>query len=106
MYFLLQSEIETRDLQKGYIKKEPFCPYCGKTQIKKVDKRDLYTKYACWNKNCDNKSESFIVLNTYIHDEPQFDLECEFCQEPYDREFIVFNGSILLNFKCESKICE
>jgi len=107
MYFLLKSEVETIDIEKKYYKKRVYCPFCFKTQLKKLDSNDFYIKYHCWNKNCGKRENPFIVLKDYIQDENIFEDICETCQEPLHRELkIDENQNILLIFKCNSKLCE
>jgi len=107
MYFVLKSEVETIDIEKDYYKKRLFCPYCGKTQLKKLNSNDLYNKYLCWNKGCENSNVPFVVLNEYIQQEDSFSDICEYCQQPFQREFSVSGKyTILLLFRCNSKICE
>jgi len=57
MYFLLKSEVETIDIEKKDYKKRVYCPFCFKTQLKKLDSNDFYIKYHCWNKNCEENNE-------------------------------------------------
>ena len=68
MHFLLKSEVETIDIEKKYYKKRVYCPFCFKTQLKKLESYDFYSKYYCWNKKCEEKEVPFVVLNDYIQD--------------------------------------
>jgi hypothetical protein len=107
MYFLLKSEVETIDIEKDYYKKRLFCPFCKKNQLKKLNSNDLYNKYHCWNKDCENKNVPFILLNEYIQKEELFNDICDTCQQPLHREFKVNeNHDVLLFFRCGSKMCE
>ena len=107
MYFLLKSEVETIDIEKDYYKKRLFCPFCGKTQLKKLNSNELYNKYHCWNKDCEKNNVPFVVLNKYIQEEDLFSGVCESCQQPLHREFSVGdNHAILIFFRCNSKMCE
>lgn len=107
MYFLFKSEVETIDIKKNYYKKRIFCPFCSKTQLKKSDSNDFYSKYHCWNKNCVEGKDTFVVLNDYIQDEDLFNDICETCQKPLLRKLkIDEDQNILLFFRCNSKICE
>jgi hypothetical protein len=107
MYFLFKSEVETIDIEKDYYKKRLFCPFCGKTQLKKLNSNDLYNKYHCWNKQCENNKVPFVVLNKYIQQEDSFNDVCESCQQPFQREFTISdNHTILIFFRCNSKMCD
>ena len=107
MLFLLRSEVESLDIKNSYYKKRIYCPYCSKTQLKKLNSNNFYNKYQCWNKNCEYKDVPFVVLNVYIQNEDYFDDVCDVCQEHYQREFIIDNnGNILLYFRCNEKLCE
>ena len=97
MYFILKSEIE--------LKKRQFCPFCNKTQIKRLDKAELYTKYSCWNKECKDNNTPFIILDNRILNEDFFSLLCENCQESYIREVIIKNKNPYLIFSCDGKMC-
>jgi hypothetical protein len=106
MYFLLRSEVEYEDPIKNYSVKKIYCPYCFKNQIYKKEETDYYTKYECWNKDCDMKGTIFVVLNDFIDNEYLFDPYCENCQEPFYREIdIDHNSEIILSFECEGKMC-
>lgn len=107
MYFLLKSEVESIDIQRNYLIKRIFCPFCRKNQLKKIDSNDLYNKYQCWNKNCDEKGAPFVVMNDYIQNEDLFDDTCNDCQERLHREFLIDDSqNLLLYFKCDGKLCE
>ena len=97
MNFILKSEIDSKNRY--------FCPNCNKTQIKKLDVGRLYSKYSCWNKECEKKDVPFVILNKYIELEDFFDPYCENCQEPYVREFQTDLEKVVLTFKCEGKLC-
>ncbi|MBD3212228.1 MAG: hypothetical protein GF311_06430 [Candidatus Lokiarchaeota archaeon] len=106
MYFLLQSEIRQKDPLTGHIFKDIRCPYCNKSQLYKLDSNDLFTKYQCWNKECEMREEPFIVINEFIANEIKFDPYCKNCRQPYLREFknkddIAFQ----LLFACDGKLC-
>lgn len=102
MYFLLKSEIKAN--------KNNFCPTCFKTQIKKLDKKASYNKYKCWNKDCKDKNEPFIIINDYIVHEDAFNLTCESCHDHLTREIKIqdddIEENIVLTFKCMNKMCE
>lgn len=104
MDFLLKSEVLTRDINKGHMKRAIYCPFCMRPQIKKVEETEYYTKYKCWNKYCDNH-EPFVVIKDFIEKEKFFNLVCESCGEPYHRDVVERNGTIYLKFECESKLC-
>jgi hypothetical protein len=87
--------------------KNNFCPYCYKTQIKRLNKSKFYNKYSCWNKECKYKGIPFGVLNFKLKNEENFDSFCEVCQEPFIRKLKVSEkGSAQLIFKCNGKLCE
>ena len=88
MYFLLKSEVESIDVQRNYLKKRIYCPFCYKTQLKKLDSNDYYNKYQCWNKNGDKKDVPFVVMDDYIQNENLFDDMCNNCQEQLQREIL------------------
>ena len=107
MDFLLKSEVESLDIQRNYLKKVIYCPFCCKTQLKKLNSNDFYNKYQCWNKNCEGRDEAFLVINNFIQNETKFNRTCENCQEPFQREFLIDSDkNLLLLFKCNGKMCE
>jgi len=79
MYFLLKSEVETIDIEKKDYKKRVYCPFCFKTQLKKLDSNDFYIKYHCWNKNCEENNEPFVLINDYLKERKNFNGRCETC---------------------------
>ncbi|MFW9874156.1 MAG: hypothetical protein ACFFG0_13705 [Candidatus Thorarchaeota archaeon] len=106
MYFHLRSEIEKKDPEKGYIVKRIHCSTCGKTQIKKVYTNHYFSKYVCWNKNCENKDIPFFLIIDYVQDEDNFDARCESCNQVYYREFIEIDElNCKLIFKCPNDEC-
>jgi len=66
MYFLLKSEVETIDIEKKYYKKRVYCPFCFKTQLKKLDSNDFYIKYHCWNKNYGLYQNGLKIPNLFL----------------------------------------
>lgn len=104
MDFLLKSEVLTRDVNRGHLKRTIYCPFCNKSQIKKIEEHKYYSKYKCWNKHCDTH-EPFIVVKDFIEKEEFFNLVCDFCGEPYHRNVEQENGSLYLKFECQSKLC-
>ncbi len=99
MNFLLRSEIENF--------RNNFCPSCKKTQIKKLDKNELYAKYSCWNRECETNGVPFVALNDPIANEQHLNPVCDNCGKPLLREFKKESDSQLyLVFKCEGKLCE
>ncbi|MFW9972261.1 MAG: hypothetical protein ACFFDF_18900 [Candidatus Odinarchaeota archaeon] len=107
MYFLLKSEEETIDVKSNYYKKRIFCPFCFRTQLKKLDSNEFYSKYHCWNKNCPEREIQFAVINDYVQNEDLLNDICDTCQEPMQRNLKVDeNKKIILIFRCNSKICE
>ncbi|MFW9829616.1 MAG: hypothetical protein ACFFEY_18725 [Candidatus Thorarchaeota archaeon] len=107
MYFLLKSEVESIDIDKNYIKKIVYCPFCKNVMLKKLDSNNFYDKYQCWNVKCEKKSIPFIFLKEYIQCEDLFKKECDSCKKPYNREFI-HNGKdeLLIKFSCIENNCE
>ncbi|TFF87941.1 MAG: NYN domain-containing protein [Promethearchaeota archaeon] len=106
MYFLLQSEVQKVDPVNGHPLKKIYCPSCGKSQIYLIDKKELYTKYKCWNKECEMKDEHFVVINDFIKEENNFNLYCENCDQPYSRIFEKTDyGYYRLIFNCDGKLC-
>ena len=107
MKFLLRSEIETHDIDKGYMKKQPRCPTCHRTQVRLLNKTGRYTKYQCWNRFCEDKGQQFIVIEDYIAKEKVFEPFCADCGEPLQREFenSQADGPFLV-FRCNGKMCE
>ncbi|MFX0145572.1 MAG: hypothetical protein ACFE9C_16020 [Candidatus Hodarchaeota archaeon] len=107
MYFLLKSEVESIDIDKNYIKKLVFCPYCENIMLKKLDSNNFYDKYKCWNIKCEKRDTPFILLKEYIQCEELFNKVCASCKEEYNREFII-NGNyeLLIKFSCIEKNCE
>ena len=107
MDFLLKSEVDSIDIQRNYLKKRIYCPFCFKTQLSKLDSNDFYNKYQCWNKNCERNDEAFLVINNFIQNETKFNRTCENCQEPFQREFMIDSDqNLLLFFKCNGKMCD
>jgi uncharacterized LabA/DUF88 family protein len=104
MDFLLKSEVLTRDVNRGHLKRTIYCPFCNKSQIRKIEEHKYYSKYKCWNKHCDTH-EPFIVVKDFIEKEEFFNLVCDFCGEPFHRNFEQENGSLHLKFECQSKLC-
>ncbi|MEJ2251896.1 MAG: NYN domain-containing protein [Candidatus Lokiarchaeota archaeon] len=106
MQFLLKSEVEYEDPAKKYNVKKILCPSCNKNQIYKIEETIHYTKYQCWNKECWRVGEHFIVLKDFIKNEYEFNLYCEYCNEPYLRDIhIGDSNSISLIFTCDGKMC-
>ncbi len=99
MYFILKSEIDAVN--------QYYCPYCNLPRIKRLDKKELYNKYICWNKNCEMRDVPFMILTDYISQESSFDINCNSCEEEFERSFVnKDDGLIVLSFKCKSKMCE
>lgn len=99
MYFILHSEIESN---KGI-----FCPTCKDSQIKLLDKKEPYKKFKCWNKNCKNLDEPFLVINKLISDELNIDFKCRICGTNYKRDFhSVSEDLIYLSFTCKTEECK
>jgi len=106
MRFILRSEVESIDIRKGYIVKQPFCPSCRKNHLIQLDKTKIYTKYHCWNKECKEKEVPFVVLNEYIDNEKYFEPLCYLCDKPFNREFQAKGNEMRLSFYCEGQLCE
>ena len=107
MYFLLKSEIESIDIDKNYIKRRIYCPFCKNVLLKKLDSNQIYDKYQCWNIKCEKKNTPFVLIKEYIQYEDLFKTVCETCGEPYNRE-LIDNGNhhLLLKFSCAGNDCE
>ena len=107
MYFLLKSEIESINIDKNYIKRRIYCPFCKNVMLKKLDSKEMYDKYQCWNIRCEYKDTSFALIKGYIQYEDLFKTVCESCGESYNRE-LVDNGNhiLLIKFSCIGNDCE
>jgi hypothetical protein len=107
MYFLLKSEIESIDIDKNYIKRRVYCPFCKNVMLKKLDSNEIYDKYQCWNIKCDYKNTPFALIKDYIQYEDLFKTVCESCGESYNRE-LVDNGNhrLFIRFSCTGNDCE
>ena len=105
--FIYSQKSKKNDPFKNYVVKRVYCPSCSKIQIKKVYTNYYYTKYKCWNKNCEEKNEPFALINNYLNEEKEFNGKCEKCDQELYREFIEIDDSnCKLIFKCVNDDCD
>lgn len=99
MYFILQSEINSKN--------GVFCPHCNAYEVKLLDKKEFYTKYVCWNKNCEKYNVAFIGINMLISREFKIDYRCDNCRSKLTRDFHFYDkDKLCLTFKCTNEDCK